>query len=116
MDEELLIWNEFRWPVDRFYESHGVLKAAIFVSVLKNVFSVCGLGVVRFYISRMFIISDCYVPVSLTYVRLITCPAGELIYSTVIEVCGIIWVACVLVVFGFDFVSKCVGGSEGYVT
>ena len=72
MDEELLIWNEFRWPVDRFYESHGVLKAAIFVSVLKNMFSVCGLGVVRFYISRMFIILDCNDPNSLSYVSLIT--------------------------------------------
>ena len=115
MYEELLIRNEFGWSVDRFYDSQGVLKATIFVSVLKNMFSVCILGVVRFYISREFVISDCNVPISLSYVSLITCPAGELIYSTVIEVCGIIWVSCVLVVFGFDFVSECVGGSEGYV-
>ena len=111
----MLIWNKFRWSVDRFYESRGVLKAAIFVSVLKNMFSVCGLGFVRFFISRMFIISDCNVSISLSYVNLITCPAGELIYSTIIEVYGIIWVSCVLVVFGFDIVSECVGGSEGYV-
>ena len=58
---ELLIWYEFRWSDNGFNEFHGVVEAAVFVSILEYMLSVCRLRVVGSYVPSVFIVSDGYV-------------------------------------------------------
>ena len=74
--DELLVRYEFWWSVNRFSEFHGIVKAALFVSILEYMLGICRLRIVRSYVSCVFTMSDGYVPIRLAYIRLITGPAS----------------------------------------
>ena len=74
--DELLVRYEFWWSVNRFSEFHGIVKAALFVSILEYMLGVCRLRIVGSYVSCVFAMSDGYVTVYLAYVCLITGPAS----------------------------------------
>ena len=86
---ELLMWYEFRWSDNGFNEFHGIVEAAVFVSIFEYMLSVCRLRVVGSYVPSVFSMSDGYVPIRLTYICLITGHAFEFVDSTSV-VCGVI--------------------------